>query len=257
MTLAEELGRAAECALSGTDAFVAAFSRNDVPAPDALSFSALRYYNESVSAMDELWVNVFGTAGAAEKTASARAWLEAQFERSLFGRVEAMLRMLHECAAVAASTTVPLTARYEGPVLCMRAVRSAASASSSTAAPACGLRARAYIHALLPIQHENNSGIVASQLGVYGPTLRPSQAHAVGPCMACTPPFTRHRAAGPEPSPFTLVAVRDQVRFLLSPTFHRPSSSGHPPNLWAQLLSNNGNCIYPATATKDCISSTR
>ncbi len=98
-----------------TDAVVAAYSRNDGPAAGALCSTALRLYNESVLAMDDLLKGTICAPGAAEQTAGARAWLDAQLECSCITRLETLLRQLPDHVAVAVSAAALRTRRYGRP----------------------------------------------------------------------------------------------------------------------------------------------
>ncbi len=112
MSATVEAGSAVEWVLDCCDAVIAAYSRNNVPAVDAISLSALCSYNKSVRVMYDAWGSVLRASGDAETAAHARGWLDTHFERSLFGRLEALLRKLQECAELVVSTAAPLTPRH-------------------------------------------------------------------------------------------------------------------------------------------------
>lgn len=114
MTLTQAVGKATQRYFDCTDAVVAAYSRNDVPVADALSSITLQSYNESMHALDTLWKDTVGAAGAAaaEQTAGARGWLDALLERSFLTSLKSMLLQMQDHVAVVLSAVAPLTPRY-------------------------------------------------------------------------------------------------------------------------------------------------
>lgn len=111
-----EVGKVIELWLRCTDRVVAAYSRDDVTVADAVSINSMSNYNESMLAAHAVWTQLdnrlHSTSDFSVKAACAKTWINAHFEKSLFKRIEALLKTVRDRSAIALSPSEPLTPRY-------------------------------------------------------------------------------------------------------------------------------------------------